>query len=321
MSFHFYTPKNIAHLISKRDNETKLGEKLQFVSDLDALKTIETAFVILGIPESIGPKANFGKSGAENAWECFLKSFVNVQYNHFIDAKNCVLLGEFQFDFPQTDDVSELRKQVVEIDNSIYPIIQKIIEFGHTPIVIGGGHNNSYPLLKGTSLAKQKTVSCLNIDAHADFRTLEGRHSGNGFSYAHHEKYLEKYAIHGLHQNYNSQFILDTLFKNNIAYSLFDEMVFHDTHHDNLLRLVRTLDKDICLEIDMDSIAYMPSSALSPSGFTLEQIRKSIHAICKEKTVNYLHLPEAAPTNDQEKAIVGKALTYLVTDFIKQAIQ
>ena len=321
MAFHYYTPKNIAHLISKRDNETKLGEKLQFVSELDALKTIETAFVVLGIPESIGPKANFGNAGAENAWSAFLKSFVNVQSNHFTDAKKSVLLGEFHFDFPQTDDVSELRKQVVEIDNSVYPIIQKIIEFGHTPIVIGGGHNNSYPLLKATSLAYNTAVSCLNIDAHADFRALEGRHSGNGFSYAHHEKYLEKYAIHGLHQNYNSQFILDTLFKNNIAFSLFDEMLFHDTYHDNLLRLVRTLDKDICLEIDMDSIAYMPSSALSPSGFTLEQIRKSIHAICKENKVCYLHLSEAALNNDQEKAIVGKALTYLVTDFIKQAIQ
>jgi formiminoglutamase len=321
MSLHLYSYKDIKSLIFKRDNETKLGEKLNYVSNIDDLKTLKQSFVILGIPESIGAKANFGKSGAENAWNAFLKSFVNIQHNHFIDSKNIILLGEFQFNFPQTDDVSELRKQVVEIDNSVYLIIQKIIAFGHIPIVIGGGHNNSYPLLKATSLAHKTPVSCLNIDAHADFRALEGRHSGNGFSYAHQENYLGNYAIHGLHENYNSQYILDNLFKNNIVFSIFDEMVFHDTHHDNLLRLLRTLNKDICLEIDMDSIAYMPSSALSSSGFTLEQIRKSIHAICKEKTVNYLHLSEAAPTNEFEKAIVGKALTYLVTDFIKQAIQ
>jgi formiminoglutamase len=321
MAFHLYAAKDIAQFISTRDNETKLGEKIQFVSSLDALKKCETAFVVLGIPESIGPKANYGKSGAENAWSAFVKSFVNVQSNHFIDAKKIILLGEFQFDFPATDDISELRNQVSEIDNNVYPIVQQIIEYGHIPIVIGGGHNNSYPLLKACSLAKNTAVSCVNIDAHADFRALEGRHSGNGFSYAHHEKYLANYAIHGLHQNYNSQYILDTLFKNNIAFSLFDEMVFHDSYHDNLLRLLRTLDTDICLEIDMDSIAYTPSSALSPSGFSLEQIRKSIHAICKEKKVNYLHLSEAAPTNDQEKILIGKALTYLVTDFIKQVKQ
>jgi formiminoglutamase len=314
-----YSKNTILPLTSKREFETKLGEKLQFVSSIEGLKNTPKSFVIIGIQESIGPRANYGKSGAENAWSAFLKSFVNIQLNHFIDSKNIILLGEFEFNFPQTDDVSELRKQVTEIDDSVYPIIQKTVELGHIPIVIGGGHNNSYPLLKGTSLAKNTSVSCLNIDPHADFRVLEGRHSGNGFSYAYNEKYLGKYAIHGLHENYNSQFILDELFKHNIAFSLFDEMLFNTSFEDNLQRLFRTLDKEVCIEIDVDSIAYMPSSAITPTGFSIEHIRKFIHLICKEKTVNYLHLSEAAPTNDQEKAIVGKTLTYLVTDFIKQA--
>ncbi len=314
-----YSKNTILSITFKREFETKLGEKLQFVSSIDELINAPKSFVILGIPESTGPIANFGKSGAENAWSAFLKSFVNIQHNHFIDSKNIILLGEFEFNFPQTDDVSELRKQVTEIDDSVYPIIQKIVELGHIPIVIGGGHNNSYPLLKGTSLAKNTFVSCLNIDPHADFRALEGRHSGNGFSYAFNEKYLGKYAIHGLHENYNSQYILDELFKHNIAFSLFDEMLFNTSFEDNLLRLLRTLDQEICLEIDVDSIAYMPSSALTPTGFSIEHIRKFIHLICKEKSINYLHISEAAPQTDEEKLMVGKTLSYLVTDFIKQA--
>jgi formiminoglutamase len=313
-----YSNKTILPVTSKREFETKLGEKLQFVSSIEELKNFPKSFVLIGIPESVGPEANHGKSGAENAWSSFLKSFVNIQHNHFIDSKNIILLGEFEFNFPQTDDVSELRKQVTEIDDSVYPIIQKIVELGHIPIIIGGGHNNSYPLLKGTSLAKNTSVSCLNIDPHADFRVLEGRHSGNGFSYAYNEKYLGKYAIHGLHENYNSQFILDELFKHNIAFSLFDEMLFNTSFEDNILRLLRTLDNEICLEIDVDSIAYMPSSALTPTGFSIEHIRKFIHLICKEKSINYLHISEAAPQTDEEKLMVGKTLSYLVTDFIKQ---
>jgi formiminoglutamase len=38
-------------------------------------------------------------------------------------------------------------------------------------------------------------VNAINFDAHSDFRILEGRHSGNGFSYAYEEAFLKKYFI------------------------------------------------------------------------------------------------------------------------------
>jgi formiminoglutamase len=38
-------------------------------------------------------------------------------------------------------------------------------------------------------------VNAINFDAHSDFRILEGRHSGNGFSYAYEEGFLKKYFI------------------------------------------------------------------------------------------------------------------------------
>jgi formiminoglutamase len=66
----------------------------------------------------------------------------------------------------------------------------------------------------------------------------------------------------------------------------------------------------------MDSIAYMPSSALSPSGWTLDQVRKFTHLFVKtQKQVAYLNLTEAAPVSETDTLIVGKALSYLVRDF------
>jgi formiminoglutamase len=70
------------------------------------------------------------------------------------------------------------------------------------PII--GGHNNSYGNIKGTALAKGKPVNAINFDAHSDFRILEGRHSGNGFSYAYEEGFLKKFYF-GLHENYTSK--------------------------------------------------------------------------------------------------------------------
>jgi formiminoglutamase len=71
------------------------------------------------------------------------------------------------------------------------------------------------------------------------------------------------------------------------------------------------------LELDMDAIVGMPSSAFTPSGVTLEQARYYIRKMSSNLPIAYLHLPEAAPQNDHENKIVGKSLSYLVSDFIK----
>jgi formiminoglutamase len=48
-------------------------------------------------------------------------------------------------------------------------------------------------------------VNAINFDAHSDFRILEGRHSGNGFSYAYEEGFLKNILFFGLHENYTSK--------------------------------------------------------------------------------------------------------------------
>jgi formiminoglutamase len=71
------------------------------------------------------------------------------------------------------------------------------------------------------------------------------------------------------------------------------------------------------LEIDMDCIADMPSSALSPSGWCFDDIRRVVRKVSNSKRkVAYFHLTEAAPISDLEKKRVGKALSYLLRDFI-----
>jgi formiminoglutamase len=62
----------------------------------------------------------------------------------------------------------------------------------------------------------------------------------------------------------------------------------------------------------------MPSSAQSPSGWRLDEIRSLLYKIGHLKpNIAYLNLTEAAPLDETDDLIVGKALTYLVRDFIK----
>jgi formiminoglutamase len=56
-------------------------------------------------------------------------------------------------DFHDIDDRSKL-SQLVEKLTKTFHIIFNIVKSGKTPIIIGGGHNNSYGNIKGTALAK-----------------------------------------------------------------------------------------------------------------------------------------------------------------------
>ena len=195
----------ILDLVTLRDYETKIGENI-LTGSVSELAKKGVKFVLFGAEESIGPRANFGNSGSENAWNSFLNAFLNTQENPFIDVSKIGVLGSFKFEM-EIDEINSLREQTKNIDKELEAVIEDIVNHKMIPILIGGGHNNAYPLLKGSANAFGHALNAINCDPHADFRPLEGRHSGNGFSYAMNEGALNRYFVLGLHQNYNGKSI------------------------------------------------------------------------------------------------------------------
>lgn len=202
-SFKIYSQSDVLNLVNQRAGEIKLGEKAQTVSSLNELQNSSAKFVLLGIPEDVGVRANYGIGGAKTVWPVALKALLNAQSNSFLPGEEILILGNFEIAEPSHKSVDELRKKATEIDDLVYPIIEKVVAAGKIPIIIGGGHNNAYPIIRGTSLGLKQSINVVNIDAHADLRnTEEGRHSGNGFSFALKNGILNQYRIFGLHQNY-----------------------------------------------------------------------------------------------------------------------
>lgn len=316
-SFSFLptTKDSILSYVSLREGEVKLGEKVSVFSDLEHFTG---KYVVLGVKEDVGPRANFGLSGAALAFDCFLKRFLNMQSNSFLNGSEVLFLGEVvvNADFTSIDD---LRIGVSELDDFLVSLLVPIYEKGLIPILVGGGHNNAYPLIKACSLVQGAAINVVNCDPHADFRVLEGRHSGNSFSYAMQEGWLANYAVLGLHQQYNSQSMLNRLSDKDCYVTFFEEYL--RGQRDFLADLddvfLKASDVSLGVELDMDAIIDMPSSAFTPSGFTLEETRRYVIKCAKSKKAAYLHLPEAAPKNEREEAVVGKALAYLVSDFVK----
>lgn len=333
-----FTINDLAKITNHRSGEIKFGEKMftipKGINPISFLKTCEAKYVLFGIPEDIGIRANFGRPGAASAWDSAIKSIANIQHNRFCKGSQIIVLGQLDvctemkevenLNFNDIDDRSKLSHLVEKIDKEVSHIVFNIIKSGKIPIIIGGGHNNSYGNIKGTALAKGKPVNAINFDAHSDFRILEGRHSGNGFSYAYEEGFLRKYFVFGLHENYTSKSVLDIIKKieDRVRYNTYDSINIRKEKEFNqeLINAQEFIqDEYYGIEIDLDAIPNIASSAMTLSGFSIEELRQFVSYFAKNKKAAYLHICEGAPDLDDDKNnhLIGKLIGYLVTDFIK----
>ncbi|PVW16375.1 formimidoylglutamase [Marixanthomonas spongiae] len=329
----FYSKKELEQFISKRLGEEKLGQAVTTVTNWDALKNSPSKYVLLGIPEDIGVRANHGKPGARDAWLTALQSFCNIQNNAFTQAENLIVLGEIdcKTQMEQAENIGQddphyfekLGELVTQIDDKVSKTIKQIVQANKIPIIIGGGHNNSFGNLKGTSQAIGKPINCVNFDAHTDFRALEHRHSGNGFSYAFEDGFLNKYSIFGIHRNYTSKAVFETMDTNpkRIQYSIFEEIaiskkISFSKALQNAEAFINTKTEYFGVELDLDAIEHMGSSAMTPSGFTLTEARKFIRYFSEKENCKYIHICEGAPSFSANPNQLGKAISYLISDCI-----
>ena len=152
----------LAKITNHRSGEIKFGEKIITVpKDTDIVEFItnnEAKFVLFGIPEDIGVKANLGRIGAASAYDSALQSLANIQHNKFCKGSNLLVLGKLNvdellekaqnLDANNKEHRKELFKLVEQLDIEVSHIVHQICNAGKIPIIVGGGHNNALETLK-----------------------------------------------------------------------------------------------------------------------------------------------------------------------------
>ena len=333
----------VTSLLSVREGETKIGQQLLIPNthDLDIslqeLKIQGAKFVLLGIPEDIGPRANLGRSGSDQGWSAFLSRFLNLQQNSFIRGEEIALLGHIEtqdlqdasaaLDIMQSTDLNKIRHLVAQLDDRVSHVISAIISHELMPIVIGGGHNNAYGIMKGVSQAKNQPIAAINLDPHTDFRALEGRHSGNGFSYAAKENYLGFYFSLGMHELKNSKANITHLNQHHFPFVSYQqiyvrrEVSLEQALHDATCYL-NDSHAPIGIELDVDAISFMPASAYTNVGVSISDAQFYVHTMAQLQRSCYLHLAEGAPKQHPAGLVsgmsdVGQGYAALVSSFIQ----
>ena len=344
--FKFYNKQDLLYLTRIRRFETRLGERVQSLPVAEsweqALLLSDARFVLIGIPEDIGIKANGGVGGADTSWIPFLQSFLNIQSNDFFSGDTILLLGHFDFgdikyliEINAVNDEEKLeayRHAVMTIDDEVEHVIKIITASGKIPVVIGGGHNNAYPLIKGAAkglhkagLAPLPQINCINLDAHTDYRPAEGRHSGNGFRYAEEDGYLNKYCAIGVHENYLPQNVWTDIVNNPFMDCItYEDIFLHEKR--NFIQAVMhatgfTEDMHTGIELDLDSVENVLSSAASPCGIWPLHARQYMNFTAAYTKTAYVHICEGASqmADGRKSELTGKLISYLVSDFIKSA--
>jgi formiminoglutamase len=346
-SFRFYNKEDILTLTKVRRFETKLGERLQLPNNKEQFEQVlqqsNAKYVLFGVPEDIGVRANDGVGGADTAWFPFLTSFLNMQSNDFLQGDEILLLGHFDFTHLESlieenahghdEKLNAYRHAVHVIDEEVEAMMKLISSAGKTPIVIGGGHNNAYPLIKGAAKGLHKAekiplaqINCINLDAHTDYRPAEGRHSGNAFRYAEDDGYLQKYCVIGVHENYIPQNVwIDIV--NNPFFDLitYEDIFVHEKR--NFIQAVAhatgfTEDTYTGIELDLDCIEHTLSSAVTPVGIGKLHARQYINFAATDAKVAYLHICEGATllSDGRKSETTGKLISYLVSDFVKAGL-
>jgi formiminoglutamase len=266
-----------------------------------------------------------------------------LQSNDFLSGDELLLLGHFDFGdvkylieqnaHSSEERIDAYRHAVYTIDEEVEDLVKLIAGHGKIPIAIGGGHNNAYPLIKGSAKGLYKAgriplaqINCINLDAHTDFRPSEGRHSGNGFRYAEEDGYLQKYCVVGVHENYLPQNVwLDIVNNPFIDFITYEDIFLHEKK--DFIQAVAhaagfTDDNFTGIEIDLDCIEGVLSSASTPSGISALHARQFVNFAAQNTKPAYLHICEGAMqlSDGRKDESTGKLISYLVSDFIKGSL-
>lgn len=315
--FRFLNENKAGEYISYRPGEQKLGENIPYFEDLESLLDRPSLYVILGAEDDLGVAENGGITGTATSWQMFLRSFLNIQSNAYLPVKELAVLGSWTY----IDDGMNTREAIEELDHQLSATVSRLVQSGKIPILVGGGHNNAYGMIRGTALGKQSAVNVINLDPHADLRNTEKRHSGNGFSFARQESLLHHYFILALHESYNNNDMLDLIRNDpNISCITFEDIFLRGkTGWDDALRSgIRFVkNRQHGVELDMDAIEHVLASAMTPLGVSARQAAR--FAYLAGQNAAYFHLAEGVyqRADGLEQKSIGKLQAYLVTAFIK----
>lgn len=167
--------------------------------DLDKLPDSEgNEPVWIGFASDEGVRRNKGRTGARNAPAYIRKACSNFPVH-----------TENDFEIKDLGDVTCEQNDLETAQQTLIDVVVSVQKKGYSTIILGGGHEVSYPHYTGIRSAHpHKKIGIINFDAHFDLRELDsvvGPTSGTGFSQIAQNEKDFRYLVPGIQEMGNTR--------------------------------------------------------------------------------------------------------------------
>lgn len=294
--------------IIKRKNTSHSERKL---CDIITTKVTDKAEIALvGVPFDLGVEFSRGRAGAKKAPEQIREQLSKYGTTFNIDYMTDISdlkIYDFGNIIVKNNDS---KKTYDRISKVIYELVKRDI----IPIVLGGGHDITYPCIKGF-LKKYAKIGGINIDVHFDVREQKSEYISSGMAF---RKLLEigkkgsftgnNFVEIGADGNVNSKKYFEFL-KNNdvdvIPIKLIRDLITENKDIESLMKAAFTTASEkteaVFTSLDIDSVssdAAPGCSFTNPNGFSTDEISRIAHSVGYNKHVKYFDIVEVNPKFD-----------------------
>lgn len=302
----------MAYILEKADRDLfysrndpkdrRLGElvhrgKMSSVRDSDV--------VMIGVPEDRGILANKGRAGAAKGPDDVRRRLYKLTpgFNMDLDRIRVIDAG----------NISTKELTLEEVHLALQEAVADAVSRGGIPLVIGGGHDLTYPglagLVQGAEL-KKDSLGLINVDSHLDVRTDEnGINSGTSFYRA--LTQLKSKALlgnafveFGIQEPYNSPYYYNWVKKQGgIVFTLKEVSERVMESFIQALSIVSKKGRTVALSLDIDAVRSTEApgaSASNPSGLKAPELDKIAYLAGRSPQIRYLDIMEVSPPLDQD---------------------
>ena len=266
---------------------------------------------LLGIPTDEGIARNGGRTGASKAPAKIRQYF----------SKLTTYSGDVSIDRLRLVDLGDIPMGPLEqMHDLAREIITDVIAKGKLVVAMGGGHDVTYPLVKGFAASTPAPINLINIDAHLDVRPLKNglHHSGSSFRLI-----LEEGLVDGdrFHEFGVQRFVISESHAKWVL-SHKSEISFYDLIElDGLpLSFSRLLGKRgthyVSFDIDSIRAADAPGvSATSPIGFSAGEAFWMCREAGRTRSVRMIDFVEVSPDHDVDDR-TAKLAARMIANFL-----
>jgi agmatinase len=201
-------------------------------------------------------------------------------------------------------------------DNAI-DLTKAVLEKGTLPIVLGGDHSVTYPIVKG--FEDEAPLHIIHFDAHIDYAPfIHDLRFTNGHAFRHiapmeHVRSLTQVGIRSLRSA--ESLISDSINDGNRV------MTMTEFHKVGPRGVAEVVEKDartyVSIDIDVLDLPLIPGCvSAEPNGMTYAELRDTLTAIAEHTTVVGFDLVEVNPTIDIGSGITSYLAAHTILEFL-----